>query len=256
MTSLNALKYVLFTLLLSVLSCQQNNSKNTIQGKRIEINDSIKANAQLEAFIKPYKERVNSSLDSIISYAPKTYTKKDGELNTAIGNLMAEAVYEEANPIFKKRTGNSIDFALLNYGGIRSIISKGTVTLRTAYEVMPFENALVVVALKGSVLNNMMTYLTRAKRAHPISKQLQIILNEDYSLKSALLNKKPIQDNKIYYVATSDYLYHGGDNMKFFGSNTGVTILDYKIRNVLIDYFQKKDTLNPQKDNRFIRLKK
>ena len=84
-----------------------------------------------------------SNIDSVISYAPETYSKKDGNLNTAIGNLMADAVFSEANPVFNKRTGQNIDFVILNHGGIRSMIPKGNITTRTAYNVMPFENSVV-----------------------------------------------------------------------------------------------------------------
>ena len=56
-------------------------------------------------------------------------------------------------------------------------------------------------------------------------------------------------------MATNDYLYNGGDRMTFFQPNEGLHVLDYKIRNVLIDYFKKQDTLNPKRDRRFIQLK-
>ena len=42
------------------------------------------------------------------------------------------------------------DIVLLNNGGIRSIISKGPISEKTAFELMPFENSIVVVKLKGS----------------------------------------------------------------------------------------------------------
>ena len=42
---------------------------------------------------------------------------------------------------------------------------------------------------------------------------------------------------------------NGGDRMDFFKTNDSLYVLDYKIRNVLIDYFTKIDTLNPVIDN-------
>ena len=240
--------------LLLIFSCNQDFHLTKIEGKRIDINESIASNQSIEDFIKPYRESVNKDLDSIISYAPKTYSKSDGELNTALGNLMADAVFSESNPIFNKRTGKNIDLVLLNQGGIRSIISKGNITARTAYGVMPFENAVVVTALKGEQVIQMMTYLSKAKRAHPVSKQLQLTLNNDFEIRSANINNKTIDIDKTYYIATNDYLYNGGDRMTFFHPNDSLYILDYKIRNVLIDYFKKTDTLNPKIDNRFIKL--
>ena len=240
--------------LMFLCSCKNEPYLYKIEGKQIPITDSLKTNAEIEAFIKPYREHVNNDLDSALCYAVDTYSKSDGKFNTAIGNLMADAVYEECNPIFKRRTGHNIDFVLLNHGGIRSIISKGNVTTKTAYEVMPFENSTVVVALKGKQVQELIDYLAKAKRANPIS-GLKLVLDKDFNVKSVSIKGKPFALNKTYFVATSDYLYDGGDNMDFFKTNDSLYNLNYKIRNVLIDYFKKKDTLNPVIDDRFIQLK-
>ena len=239
-------------LLLFIFSCKQDYSLHKIEGKRIEINDSLTADASIENFIKPYRENVNKNMDSVISYAPKTYSKAIGRYNTAIGNLMADAVFSESNPIFNSRTGKNIDFVLLNHGGIRSIISEGNITTRTAFEIMPFENSVVVTSIPGSQVQQLVKYLAEDRRAHPISNQLQLRLDKDFNIAAATVGGKPIDENQIYYVATNDYLYNGGDSMTFFQPTDSLYVLDYKIRNVLIDYFQKTDTINPKRDNRFI----
>ncbi|WP_438963731.1 5'-nucleotidase C-terminal domain-containing protein [Winogradskyella sp.] len=236
------------------LSCVEDYHLTKIKGKRIEINNEINGDKSIEEFVKPFRENVNKNLDSVISFALQTYSKSDGEYNTAIGNLMADAVFEEANPLFNKQTGQNIDFVILNHGGIRSIIPKGNITTRTAYKVMPFENSTVVVSLKGTQINEMLKYLSMAKRAHPLSKQVQITLDKDFQVTSASINNQPIDADRTYYVATNDYLYNGGDRMSFFHPNDSLYVLDYKIRNVLIDYFKKRDTISPKIDNRFIQL--
>ncbi len=240
--------------LVFIFSCNSDLHLSKIKGERIEINDAIASDSDIENFIKPYRENVNKNLDSVISYAPDTYSKSDGEFNTAIGNLMADAVFEESNPIFNKRTGKTIDLVLLNYGGIRSIISQGNIKIRTAFEVMPFENSVVVVAIKGQQVLQMMDYLSKDKRAHPVSRHLQLSLNKNSEVTKATIDGKKIDKGATYYVATNDYLYNGGDRMDFFHPNDSLYVLDYKIRNVLIDYFKKKDTIRPKRDNRYIKL--
>ncbi|WP_262733704.1 5'-nucleotidase C-terminal domain-containing protein [Gaetbulibacter sp. NE] len=235
-------------------SCKQENHLYRIEGKQIQITDSLQANSDVEAFIKPYREHVNKNLDSVLAYSVDTYSKNDGEYNTAVGNFMADAIYEQANPVFKKRTGKDIDFVLLNHGGIRSILSKGNVTARTAYGLMPFENSMVVVDLKGAQVKELLEYLAKAKRAHPISK-LKLVIDADFNVASASLHDSPIDFDKNYFVLTNDYLYNGGDHMDFFKTNDSLYDLDYKIRNALIDYFKKVDTINPVIDDRFIQLK-
>ena len=48
---------------------------------------------------------------------------------------------------------------------------------------------------------------------------------------------------KTYYIATMDYLLNGGDNMTFFATNEGAYDLNYKMRDLYIDYFREVDTL-------------
>ncbi|WP_233783325.1 5'-nucleotidase C-terminal domain-containing protein [Flavivirga eckloniae] len=239
----------------SLFSCKQSKLELTkIEGKQIQITDSLPADSEIEAYIKPFRDNIQKDLDSVLAYSADTYSKSDGDFNTAIGNFMADAVYNEANPIFKSRTGKDIDMVLLNHGGIRSILSKGNITKRTAFELMPFENSIVVVALKGNQVNNLTQYLSRKRRAHPISK-LKLVINKDYDIVEAKIKGKAIEPDKVYYVATNDYLYNGGDSMTFFKTNDSLYVLNYKIRNALIDNFKKADTISPVIDDRFIQIK-
>ncbi|MFD2543797.1 5'-nucleotidase C-terminal domain-containing protein [Lacinutrix gracilariae] len=246
--------FIVFAFL--TFGCKQEKlSLTKIEGKQININDSLAINPEIEAFIKPYREHVNKDLDSVISYAVDTYSKKDGNYNTAIGNLFADAVIQESNIVFNKRTGKNIDMVLLNHGGIRAIISKGNISTRTAYEIMPFENSLVVAEMKGKTIqDSLVHYLTKAKRAHPIS-GLKIKMDKDFNVIETSINNKPIEANKSYYVVTNDYLYNGGDRMTFFKTNDSLYVLNYKVRNALVDYFKKTDTINPVIDDRFIQTK-
>jgi len=237
------------------LSCKQEKSHLIkIEGEQIQITDTLTPNAEIESFIKPFRDNIQKDLDSVLAYSVDTFSKTDGDFNTAIGNFMADAVYSEGNPIFYSRTNKNIDMVLLNYGGIRSILSKGNVTKRSAFKLMPFENSIVVVALKGKQIDSIVDYLKTKKRAHPISK-LKLVLDKDFNVSEAKINGEKIDKNKTYYVATNDYLYNGGDNMNFFKPNDTVYNLNYKIRNALIDKFIKLDTVSPVIDDRFIQIK-
>ncbi len=247
--------FVVFVTLGCLFSCRQKPpSLSKIAATQIQIDGSLISSDSVEVFLHPYSKRLNQVLDSTLAYAPKKISKGDGEYNTTAGNLLADIMLSETQPIFKSRTGKDIDFVLFNHGGIRSILSKGKVSARNAYEVMPFENTVTVVALQGTSVRDLVSYLVLRKRAHPIS-GMQVVLNRDGSLKSATIQGKPIDDKRIYYIATSSYLVSGGDNMIFFKEALEVFETDYKIRNMLIDYFGKVDTLHPKTDDRFIQLK-
>lgn len=248
-------RFILVIIPIFFFSCQKTPvAVHKITGKQLNISDSITANTAITDFITPYKDHLNKVLDSPLAYSPKTLSLsyKD-ELNIAIGNLMADIIFEQANPVFKNRSGKDIDFVLLNYGGIRDIISKGNVTTRTAYEIMPFENNIVVVELTIEKIESMLNYLAAQKKPHPLSSQINIILNNKYELKKVTIHRQPPDKNKTYYVATSDYLMNLGDNMVFFSNPVSVTETGYLMRNAIIDYFKKTDTVTAVIDNRFIK---
>lgn len=132
---------------------------------------------------------------------------------------------------------------MLNHGGIRSVIPKGNVTTRTAYEIMPFENSVIVVGLTGKEIEDLATYFIAEKKPHPLY-GITIYTDKTASqIKKIEIDTEPLILNKTYYIATSDYLANGGDNMLFLKRSTIKYDLDYKLRNLFIDYFKSVDTL-------------
>jgi len=237
-----------------IFSCENSKQLVNINAENRIIAEELPSNKDIEAVIDPYKINLDKSMTKILSYSTDTYSKNDGNYNTAIGNLMADAIMELSNPIFKSRTGKNLDMVLLNHGGIRSVLSKGNITTRTAYSLMPFENSVIVVALKGTVIMEMTSYLKEFGKPHPIS-GLELVLNSDNTYNTILIGGEPVEMEKTYHIATNDYLYKGGDQMYFLKKSDTLYDLNYKIRTVLIDYFKTYDTLSPTKDQRFIKLK-
>ena len=249
---LNIKHFVVFVTILAVFSCKDRSYElSKIYGKQLSIDESISTVDSIENVISPYRNRLNEVLDEPLTYAPESISKNDGRYNSSASNLLADIVYEQANPIFKSRTKREIDFVVLNHGGIRSVISKGNVTSRTAYEVMPFENKIVVLELKGKAVRDLVSHLVRSRRPNPIS-GLQIKLEKDDQLFSVNVKGQPFDEKRTYFVATSDYLANGGDDMSFFRHGENRTETDYLVRNAMIDYFKKKDTIRPKVDDRFI----
>ncbi|MEM1257799.1 MAG: 5'-nucleotidase C-terminal domain-containing protein [Bacteroidota bacterium] len=251
--NLESLRLFTIICLLFFASCNQQNKLVSIQAEEIRIDGHISEEDSIAAYIAPFRRRIKQVLDSSLAYVPVALTKGDGEYNTSAGNFMADVIYSEANPIYKARTGNGIDFALLNHGGIRADIPKGKVNARTAYEIMPFENNIVVVELPGKFVLNLVEYLIKSERPHPLS-NIQIVLNRHNTLQYLKINGKPFDINRTYQVATSSYLVTGGDNMTFFEGMTRSVDLDYLVRNAIIDYLKKVDTVKATVDNRFIKL--
>ncbi len=225
-------------------------SVTTITAKNIAVDSTLNSIAQYRDTIAPYKAKMITKINEKLSYTPKDLVRTDGNLQSSLGNLMADLAYEEANPIFKEKTGKNIDFAMFNYGGIRSGIFKGPVLQKNAFELMPFENTLVVVELSGEKVAELFTYFIEQQRAHPLSKHLQLnISNNAYT---AIIQGKPFNTTQSYFILTSNYLQSGGDNMNFFKDPIQLINTEYKVRDAIISYFRNVDTLKTSLDTRII----
>jgi 2',3'-cyclic-nucleotide 2'-phosphodiesterase (5'-nucleotidase family) len=241
-------------------SCsKQNYSVIKIEGKQLPVNEKTNTVSsstpqnpladEMEDYIKPYRESIQKDLDNVLAYCPETLDKSDGVWQTSIGNLMADVALEKGNIVFQSRENKSIDLCIFNQGGIRAILPKGNVTARNAFEIMPFENSLVVIALKGEQLFELIDYFIATKKPQPLS-GLTFTIDKNNKPKNILVQGKSIDKEKSYYVATNDYLANGGDNMEFFKKGIQKYDLDYKIRSILIDYFKEVDTIPVIHDTR------
>jgi 2',3'-cyclic-nucleotide 2'-phosphodiesterase (5'-nucleotidase family) len=235
--------FVIIITTLTIYSCGSSRFQlTTIEGKKIPITASAGTNETIDKFVQPYRETIDTDLSAVLAYNPETLDKNNGKWQSPLGNLMADVTLKAGEKIFKSRENKSIAICILNSGGIRSTLAKGNVTARTAYGIMPFENSLVVIALKGEQIQELVDYFIATKKSHPLS-GLTFTIAKDKSAKNILVQGQALDKNAIYYVATNDYLANGGDNMNFFKKGIQLYDLDYKLRNILIDYFKEVDTI-------------
>jgi 5'-nucleotidase len=240
-----------FLFLLVISSCQKSEKQLVkITAKNIAIDNTIKASEEIVRVINPYKKIITSEMQEVLCFSPQKTVINDGNMQSSLGNLMADMCFEMANPIFKEKTNESIDFVLFNNGGIRASLPAGKITKEHAFKLMPFDNELVVVNLTGEKVLELTNYFIKNKKAHPVSKSIQLTIGENYN--HLKIKGETFDKNKSYNVLTTDYLQGGGDKMNFFKNPKQLTLLDYKMRDAIIDYFRKKDTLHSATDNRII----
>ena len=244
----NTIYFRFFVILLTfnlIISCKSTSSYQTIkiEGKKIGVTNEKGENKEIADYVKPYSDNINKDLNNVLAYCTETQDKSKGTWQSNIGNLLAEITFELGNPVFQKRENKNIDVCLLNHGGIRAVIPKGDVTTRTAFEVMPFENSLIIVGLTGKEIKTLAEYIIKEKKPHPLYGMKIYIDKNTLAINKIEINDKPLDENQLYYVGTSDYLANGGDNMTFFKESKIKFDMEYKLRNMMIDYFKKVDTI-------------
>lgn len=243
--------FVLFITICAVTGCRKKeNSVSAAAVSRIAIDSTLAEDDSVKTFLSPFQEHVNNTLDSTLSHAPNTLTKNDGVKNSSLGNLMADILLKMSDSLLRLQGNPPVDIALLNHGGIRSIISAGSVSARTAYELMPFENTIVLLEIDGAALTEMARYLSSEDRPHPIA-GMSLVVDNNNRILSVEVGGKPLDQEQTYRLVTSNYLLSGGDGMDFLKKARNSTDLGYKIRNAIIDYFKITDTLRARVDDRF-----
>ena len=247
-------KYFLFFIFTAVIfSCKKEQVQiNKITSNQIEIDNNHDSDSTIIQFVQPFKDKLQSEINTVLCYNPKTLTREEGDLESSLGNTYADICFKRSDSVFYAKTQKNIDFALFNYGGIRTVIPKGDITVKNIFELMPFENMLVITELSGDQTQALFNYLEKRKEAHPISHLNLELKNE--KLNKILINNKPFDPTKNYYVLTHDYLQHGGDRMDFFKDPVSLFNVQVKVRDAIIDYLKGIDTLKTNLDKRFIKI--
>lgn len=233
--------------LLSLTACKTTSLQvaNVQTQKNISINKELKDDEGFSKFIEPYTLKLNKEMNQKISYTNVDLTK-EGD-NSNLGNLLADYTFDGADVWTKANLNKNVDAALINIGGIRTTIGKGDILLKNVFEVMPFENEVIIVKMKGSDVQGLFDYYAKTQVNNPVS-HLYIETNNG-QLTKTLINGKAVNPTQDYYIATSDYLALGGDNMKFFSKGESIPT-GIKLRDLFIDYFKKNAEINPKEDIR------
>ena len=198
------------------------------------VDQTTSNNAVNDSLIKPYKIVKDKEMNIVLNTADSDLEK--GRPESKLGNLIADLSIDIANSYYKPSDNLSIDFCLLNTGGLRTSIPKGPITLGLAFEVMPFENQLVVITLSSEKTNELFEYLAK-KGGDPIS-NATVGIKEDQPV-NITINGQPFENDRNYKVLTTDYLARGGDKMNFFSDPIAYELVGIKLRDAMIEYFEK-----------------
>jgi 2',3'-cyclic-nucleotide 2'-phosphodiesterase (5'-nucleotidase family) len=133
--------------------------------------------------------------------------KTPGE--SALANFVSDIQRQRASAAM----GKAIDVGVITNGGLRSSLPAGAITLGAIFELMPFENELVVLDAPGPVMQQLFDYSARLKMA--VSGATYTV-GPDGKPTNILIGGRPFNPTQTYTVAISDYLAGGGDNMVFF----------------------------------------
>jgi 5'-nucleotidase/UDP-sugar diphosphatase len=184
------------------------------QGQPV-FNDAIEEDPVLLTLLQPFVDEVDTRLSEIIGQA--TETLPDDEVRfqeTPLGNMIADSMLW-----FTKNL--DVDFAVQNGGGIRADLPEGPIAIKQLHEILPFNDSVVVVTLKGSdvqLLFDHMGAISPGAGAFPqVSEGVRFSINRATGkCEDILINGEVIDTDRTYRIVTNSYLVAGGDGYKVF----------------------------------------
>ncbi len=228
---------------ITCFSCRSIDHLADTKAKTIRVTN-IAQDSSILALTSAYKANMDAKMNEVIAYVHEPMVKERPE--STLTNWVADAIYNQAKKNFKQ----PIDFAYQNYGGIRiPTLAKGDLTVGKVFELMPFDNSLLVVKLNHEELLQFISYLAEIEGG-PVSSNIKMIISNK-KVESLLINGLPIENTKEYFVAMPDYIANGGDNQSYLSDNERLD-KNILLRSVLIAEARDQKVVKSALDQRII----
>lgn len=164
-------------------------------------------------------------LKRVIAYSPREMVRKRPE------SELSDFIVDNLMEIVEEGTGRKVDVGLMNFGGIRQDISQGDVLLEDIVSMLPFKNNPTYVQLKGEDLTALFKHMAATGMQAIGGARVEI---EDGELVSFTVGGESVDPEKLYGLATIDFLLDGGDGIYAAKNARDLIIMDNKINEEIL----------------------
>lgn len=206
-------KSLLFCIILSITAFgyAQNVSapKYRYQYKMVRLDSTYdaKVDPKLAKYVDKKRHQMEKRMQVVIghtdaemeSYAPES----------PLSNFLTDLLLNESSKYIKDTAFDHLDVSMLNFGGIRTSMPGGEVTVGDLYRISPFDNYLTYIVLKGGELKKALSRFTDKFNAPYSGVSVNYKNNHPVQI---LVNGKPIDDNRTYKLVTLNFISDGGDH--------------------------------------------
>ncbi len=165
---------------------------------------------KFDPMLAPIYETIGTSDDEYAAKRPES----------GLSNFVADVIRQRA----EKECGRKVHLAMTNFGGIRTSLPKGNVTLYDIMSIFPFKNYIEVFDIKGE---DLVRFFNRNARNPEALSGVKLVVT-DGRVESLEVGGKPVCSDSTYTFASIDFLIDGGDGVTFRNmvgrKSTGVLI--------------------------------
>ena len=181
-------------------------------GKVFKKNSATARTAALVLDAQPAMARVKE----VVAYSTREMSK--GYPESELSNWFVDIVMSKTEAL----AGRKVHVGLVNFGGIRADMPKGDVILDDLFSMFPFKNQLTYVEHKGSTLRAIFEKMAAGR--FQVLGGVRIVA-QDGRLVSVEIDGQPLEDNRVYGLATVNFLLYGGDGLKL--AEDAVNLVNY-----------------------------
>ena len=168
-----------------------------------------------------------SKVKKVIAHSDEMMVNNGRE--SRLSNWFVEIVMDKVASL----SGRKVDVGIGNFGGIRAGMPEGDVTLDDIKSMFPFKNYIVYLELPGSVLKEVFSSMAAGKFQAVCGPKITVA---DHKLVSVEIDGSPIDDDKLYSVATISFLLHGGDGLTLADGAVNVQEYDVAISEAVLEH--------------------
>ena len=195
---------------------------------------------------------VGETLDNLYTLKANPDYDYNDHYASSLGSVLSKALYTAAQTLNYK-----VDAAFINTGALRVNIPKGTITYGLINQAAPYANDLYIVEIYGKdIITYAETYISELVTLNNINSFPCMYgtsfkydaANLKLTEKKILVNNqlKDIDENKIYNIVISSYLYENTDVFK--NNALSAEKLNMKDKEVYTDYIIKNSPLQTMID--------
>lgn len=216
----------------SLAGCTPKKAEQQIEAGNIRVVATGRSNGaeEVRAIIertRPYVDSIKKPVVGEAATTLKAYLPESPLMNFAADALMAMA---------QRYSGEKVDIALTNIGGLRSDLNAGTITFGDVYNVFNFDNRLTLLTLNGEQLMLLCNEIAAAG-GQAIS-GMKMTITKERKLVDATIGGKAIEPQATYRIATLDYLAQGNDKLTTLALGSDVDMTKHLLRDLMVEYIK------------------
>lgn len=170
-----------------------------------------------------------ADLKKVIAYSNEEMQRQRYE--SPLSNWFVGVIMDKVSAL----SGKKCDVGICNFGGIRQGMPEGDVLLDDIQSMFPFKNYLVHLEMKGSELRKVFESMARNVFQAVAGVQIEVV---DKKLVSVSVAGQPLEDDKVYDVATISFLLNGGDGLRLADGSLSVNQYDVLISDAVLEYVE------------------